>query len=250
MAEQLPEQLPDPAASGELDQELLLNDFAIRSFRHVGDGDYIAARMASRAQLVAQFLWSSQQALEKYLKCILLLRRIPANSGTHSLTDLLNKIDAPGAFAGALTRGTQSFIARLDQYGRFSRYLEVSNVGFGKELLTLDRAVWEIRRYCELDSTTNAALELRNGQRAPCVRLEGGFLEGILDDKTHPAREALLWQNGFFGNRKRRKVRIGSWFRATNSPLFLRPELLDEVSKYVHFPKSLKGAYREHKRPT
>jgi HEPN domain-containing protein len=173
MAEQLPEQLPDPAASGELDQELLLNDFAIRSFRHVGDGDYIAARMASRAQLVAQFLWSSQQALEKYLKCILLLRRIPANSGTHSLTDLLNKIDAPGAFAGALTRGTQSFIARLDQYGRFSRYLEVSNVGFGKELLTLDRAVWEIRRYCELDSTTNAALELRNGQRAPRVRLEG-----------------------------------------------------------------------------
>jgi len=34
--------------------------------------------MASRAQLVVQYIWASQQAIEKYLKCILLLNRIPA----------------------------------------------------------------------------------------------------------------------------------------------------------------------------
>ena len=52
--------------------DALLNDFAERSFRDMADGDYIAARMACRAALVTQFLWASQQAVEKYLKGILL----------------------------------------------------------------------------------------------------------------------------------------------------------------------------------
>jgi hypothetical protein len=43
----------------------LLNDFATRCFRDVADGGYIAARLAYRAQLFSQFLWSSQQAIEK-----------------------------------------------------------------------------------------------------------------------------------------------------------------------------------------
>ena len=58
--------------------DVLVNDFATRSFRNMADEDYIAARMAYRAQLVPQFLWLSLQALEKYLKCILVLNRIPA----------------------------------------------------------------------------------------------------------------------------------------------------------------------------
>ena len=48
-----------------------LNSWAFRSFRDIADGDYIAARMAYRAQLPVQFLWASQQAIEKYLKCAL-----------------------------------------------------------------------------------------------------------------------------------------------------------------------------------
>lgn len=44
------------------------NHFAIRSFRDVADADYIAARLAYRAQLPVQFLWASQQTLEKSLK--------------------------------------------------------------------------------------------------------------------------------------------------------------------------------------
>ena len=48
-------------------QDRELNSWAFRSFRDIADGDYIAARLAYRAQLPAQFLWASQQALEKYL---------------------------------------------------------------------------------------------------------------------------------------------------------------------------------------
>jgi hypothetical protein len=38
---------------------ILVNDFAIRSFRETADKDYIAARMAYRARLIQPFLWSA-----------------------------------------------------------------------------------------------------------------------------------------------------------------------------------------------
>jgi hypothetical protein len=42
-----------------------LDDFAIRCFRDIADGDYVSARMAYRAQLTVQYLWAGQQAIEK-----------------------------------------------------------------------------------------------------------------------------------------------------------------------------------------
>ena len=56
-----------------MNTDILLNDFATRSFREIADCDYIAARLSYRAQLVPQFLWQSLQAIEKYLKCALVL---------------------------------------------------------------------------------------------------------------------------------------------------------------------------------
>jgi hypothetical protein len=50
--------LPTIASLTEKDREM--NSWALRSFRDVADGDYIAARMACRAQLPMQFLWASQ----------------------------------------------------------------------------------------------------------------------------------------------------------------------------------------------
>lgn len=43
---------------------VLINDFAIRSFRDTADKDYIAARMAYRARLIQPFLWSALHCLE------------------------------------------------------------------------------------------------------------------------------------------------------------------------------------------
>src|SRR5262245_42476187 len=88
----------------------LLNDFAIRSFRNVADGDYIAARMSCRAELVGQYLWSSQQAIEKYLKCILLLNRIPGKHVRHDLRAGLAAIEKSGKVILSLTNGTKEFI--------------------------------------------------------------------------------------------------------------------------------------------
>jgi HEPN domain-containing protein len=177
--------------------DLLVNDFAERSFRNIADGDYIAARMACRAALPTQFLWSSQQAIEKYLKCILLLNRIKADDVRHDLGKALAKINRSGKVSLKLVEGTQIFIARLDTYRQY-RYLEVSNIAFGRDLVSLDRAVWELRPYCTLTEEARHE-QLQAGAAAPLVRIPGGYLEKILDDRKNSAREPLLWQNRFLG---------------------------------------------------
>lgn len=72
-----------------------INDFAIRSFRDVADKDYIAARLAFRADLLPQFMWMAQQAIEKYAKAILCFYRVPAPRLKHDISsafDLMSKL--------------------------------------------------------------------------------------------------------------------------------------------------------------
>src|SRR5215468_8849007 len=186
-----------------MDHDALVNDFALRSFRDMVDGDYIAARMACRAALLPQFLWASQQAVEKYLKCILLLNRIDAREAYHDLGKALDRIDASGKLSLDLTRGTKEFIDMLDQCGRY-RYFEVSTVGFGAQLVTLDRAVWELRRYCTVDEEPRR-LRLRQGFAAPRVRLENGLLrEDRRRCKKSGARAAALAKRVFWKARTKK----------------------------------------------
>jgi hypothetical protein len=224
-----------------------VNDFAIRSFRDLADQDYISARMAFRAALATPSLWASQQTLEKYLKCILLLNRIPGAHVKHNLGLALDAIKVSGKASLELTPSTQGFIEFIDDFGRF-RYLEISTVAFGQDLSRLDRAAWELRRYCTL-SDAPTQIRLRQGVIPPKVRINGGYLEAVIDDMKNPAREPLLWQNAFFGKRQRRKVKRDPWMKATNAPLYLNPQILDEILKYVYLPKDLIEAYRAHKKP-
>lgn len=224
--------------------EWLINDFAIRSFRDRADEDYISARMSFRAALSTPSLWASLQAIEKYLKCILLLNRIRCNRPSHDLNLLLDAINASGRVALDLTRVTSDFINHLNAFGPF-RYLEISNVAFGSNLTALDRAIWELRRFCGPDRAPKE-LKLQQGVIPPKFRLEGGYLEAILDDFQNPARQPLLWQNAFFGKRHRRRVRRRLWMKAENAPLYLNPQILDEVIKYIYLPPPLIEAYRQH----
>jgi hypothetical protein len=230
-----------------MSDDWLINDFAIRSFRDVGDEDYVSARMAFRAALVIPSLWASQQVLEKYLKCILLLNRIPGKHVKHKLSAALHAIKAAGTVSLELTPRTNRFIQYLDGSGSF-RYFEVSNVVFGLDLMTLDRAVWELRRYCTL-SDAPKQVRLTQGVIPPKLRIEGGRLEAIVDDIENPAREPLLWQNAFFGERRRRHVRSNGWIKCRNAPLSLNPQILEQILNYVYLPKDIVEGYRIHKKP-
>jgi hypothetical protein len=227
--------------------DLLVNDFAVRSFRDEGDADYIAARMACRARLVTPSLWESQQTIEKYLKCVLLLNRIPAKHVKHDLAAALVAIQSSGKLVLDLTPVTREFIDYIDAFGRF-RYLEASSVAFGVNLVKLDRTAWELRRYCT-QSQDLRKLSLRRGETPPKARISGGYLENVIDDPTEPARDALLWRNAFFGKRQRHYVKVEKWFKAVNAPLHLHPEILHEVLKYVHLARGVVDAYSSHTRP-
>ncbi|NOT26716.1 MAG: hypothetical protein HOP16_11495 [Acidobacteria bacterium] len=99
MAKQLTVPTPPASLKKWTKKDRELNSFALRSFRDVADADYIAARLAYRAQLPVQFLWASQQALEKYLKFILFLERIKVPKLGHDLAP----VECPGDLHPALT---------------------------------------------------------------------------------------------------------------------------------------------------
>src|SRR2546427_12007419 len=68
--------------------------FVDRSFRDVADGDYIAARSLYNLELGQQFLWSAQQAIEKYLKSILLYNNQKAKRYRHNLESLFQSLNS------------------------------------------------------------------------------------------------------------------------------------------------------------
>lgn len=89
-----------------------------------------------------------------------------------------------------------------------------------------------------------ATIESSTQQPPQWFRIQGGLLEKIIDDNKHPARRALTWQNGFVGKRTRNVVVAYSHLRASNAPLALHPEILDEVVKYVFIPNKVVDEYR------
>jgi len=239
---------------------ILVNDFAIRSFRETADKDYITARMAYRARLIQPFRWSALHCLEKYVKGILLLNRVDAKNLGHSVLPGIERMKQHGKFELDLSADTVRFIKKLEDDGAEDRYYLVSYDIEPFDIARFDRAVWELRRYCqaldydivdingktvnllahELDRVHWAKAKHKKGT---CV--VGGILEEIIEKKDHPARAALIWNNLFFGPSRRKAVRMRPDWEAGNSPFFLYPEIIDEVIKYVNIPKDFAEGVRQ-----
>lgn len=240
---------------------VLVNDFAIRSFRDTADRDYVHARLAYRAKLIPQFQWSSLHCLEKYAKCILLLNRISGHRIRHEISGAISRLATKGKFEIELSKPSLEFVARLEAGAEF-RYFEVSYFSEEHDILRLDRTVWELRRYCqpldyefEINGVTENRLQanlehirgkLTENSKDTCIG--NGWLESVISNRKHPAREPLLWNNLYFGPSRRKGVRMVPYWEAGNAPLYLYPEILDEVLKYVYLPASVAVAWREELR--
>jgi hypothetical protein len=245
------------------DEDRLINDFAIRSFRNTADKDYIHARLAYRALLMPQFLWSSLHCLEKYAKCILILNRIKRKDKDirHEITPALNKVRQFSNISLDFSEQTNNFFLRLEGGARF-RYLETSWYTHDYEITKLDRAVWELRRYCQTliyhyDMNGNRVdvnednLEKIKGLDHPTLNntyIYGGVLEKLLlGDKNNFARQGLVWRNLYYTTSKRRSTKIPNYFMAENSPLSLNPYLIDIINQYVYLPGEVIQAYKNRK---
>lgn len=239
--------------------ERYVNSFATQSFRDQADRDYVAARLACRFELMPQFLWAAQQAVEKYLKAIFLYNRINATNVRHDLAKAMN-LTKRLPFEIELSARSRSFLDHLAEYGEF-RYIDVPYYVEGYAMVDLDLLIWELRRYCQvldvfgkvLPPAEQAQLDTAKDQLSKSsnmpkhkFRLSGGVLEKMLDENAHPSRSALLWNNFVYGVRSRSTVRVKEHVHVQNPLLYLYPEMLDELLKYVFIPRHLVDGYRAH----
>ena len=230
-------------------------DFVDRSFRDSADGDYLGARVLHRHRLFAQFLWAAHQAVEKYLKAILLYHLSSARHLGHDLNAAFKRVCSIPDLPVAVPKDVPEFIGYLNQQGP-NRYFEWGSYTLGHELLQLDRTVWHLRRYCRWmrDSGGHdagrlqrevAAIETFPITQASRFRIEGGYLEKVLAEPRTALYRQLVWKNLWFGRRVRLKIKYRpTGFRAANPTHIVRPDVYSDLAKVVDFSKAIKDLFK------
>lgn len=248
--------------------KIALFTFATEVFREQADKDYIAARSCYRMKLREQFLWASLQACEKYLKATLLFnersaRYDPAKYNPqkkhnpefgHNLCWLFENVKRIGDLPLGKAVWLKEFFEYLTTFGN-NRYLSKSTYAFGDELRRLDEAVWLLRRVCQnFDWTPDRAnavnlrpvllaqvadpLNRKNPARYRPLGAIDGFVEKILKAPAdNPTRQALVWNNMFFGNKQRHSVAYSRLSSSENPPhtrdWFNKPAITGNIDYYI-----------------
>lgn len=234
-----------------MDLQLILNTYATDIFRKQADYDYISARSNYRLKLRQQFLWSAQQAVEKYLKAILLFNGKSIKRFSHDLDTLVDEVEKIKLLNFALDSIDEKFLAYLSKQG-CNRYLSTSAYNMADAIQSLDKLVWNIRRYCQfipdrgiggklpVDGLQEAIVSKINNpnnmKRPHKFKLFRGELENIINkDPKDPARKALIWANLWYGKKKRVRVLYNS-FSSSEIPPNERGwngVNWDEISRYI-----------------
>ena len=213
------------------------NEFIYRSFRDVADCDYIAARLNHRAGLYDQFLWSALQAVEKYIKTILLIYDKKTQHIGHDLPKGIRYIELIPDIHWDFDDKMKKFLEFLFIYGG-DRYSSFPRGTMGDELFVLDSVIWKIRRYCQdLELLKKPSINLyinylKTIQSKKCIEeankfrlLHRGYIERVLDTKSFlKQRECLVYKNFYFGTNKKHRIKYN--FSITGS-----------TPVYKHFPE-------------
>lgn len=232
------------------------NSFAIRCFRDTADGDYISARTAIRNKLYYPFLWSAAQAIEKYLKCILVLNEASSKNLGHNLGRCIRRVERETAITISLSPRESALIDKLKDLDG-DRYLTKSYTGEDQDLVALDLLTWRLRQLCSplgfdpASGEYRADLWLSDATRILGLTIgkandglvEGGFVEKILADNKHPARKNLVWRNPGYHSSRRKRIPVSRGYHAVNSPLFNYfedEELMRRIESVIYIPGSKK----------
>jgi HEPN domain-containing protein len=222
-----------------MELQVILNTYASNIFRKQADYDYISARASYRMQLRQQFLWSAHQAIEKYLKAILLFNgksaRFYISAGTakkrefaHNLDALLAEVKTIALFNLEIEPEDEKFLSYLSRQGGANRYLSTFAYNTSDAIHRLDKLVWHIRRFCQYIADRGLGChEPVPGLQAAVVRsiadplkkknphlfsLFAGELEAVVKrDPKDPARKALVWANLWYGKKRRLCVTYNSF---------------------------------------
>jgi HEPN domain-containing protein len=236
-----------------------LNAF-VSDLRDIADTDYIAARACHRMMLLPPAAWSAAQAVEKYLKAILLFQcRSVKRFRNHELMPLVEAVKALPSLNFKLPDGADKFITRVsdegsNRYGDFQRTIDTLDV------FELDRLVWHVRRYCQdfllmpgdeqrypgesqkrLAAVPSA---VRSSATASTFRIDHGYLENVLAGGGFPLRiqrDALVWKNRFYGTRTKGRIRFVRRVGFKKPIHIMRPQILWPILEpLVHVPSDLR----------
>lgn len=247
------------------EQEAYVDDFVKGCFRDTADADYISARACYRLGLIDQFLWLGTQAIEKYLKGILLLYGKDTRRIQHNLTKALDRVETIPDISWDFSAELREFLAHLTTYGN-DRYFVIPRARKGRELFQMDNAVWSVRRYCQCLSHTHGWKSKEPGKTSveayvawlasdECKRsphrfrlLVKGYLEEVLLTAKHPAqREQLVWKNLYYGRRRKKLVRYRKVVSFSRPAHFMHPDIFPWLSTKVKFRKELKEHFEKNR---
>jgi HEPN domain-containing protein len=237
-----------------MDLVVVLNAFG-SLFRDIADEDYISARSNYQLHLREQFFWAGLQALEKYLKAILLYNEKPTLKYGHDLPKLLQAVRAITWLKFNVPLEVVKFLDRLKNLGD-NRYMSTDTYVRPENLSELDESVWHVRAYCQyvrvkvrngtVDVTSDYVARINSRTIQPNPRAykpfpDSGFLYDVLKQSNRdPTRRALVWHNRFFGSPKSNVTNPRYWSSARvppNRQHWFTPELGEQVKKFVQFPK-------------
>ncbi len=233
--------------------QIAINHFASRMFRDVADMDYISARTLYRNECFDEFLIFSQQAIEKYLKGILMFNRVKNKKMTHKLSVLLQKCcDDVSHFK--ISEQTRKFIKEIDGYDdlRYAKYMFGAFTAQRSLLIELDRAVMELRRYCHADIRYAVALSKATDEQLVKLTRKSGIsflylLEKVVKNKNGKSaklRSNLIWKNLYFSPRvKSVSFTDGVWGKASGFSGGELSEMYDVIKEYIYIPKDVKDYF-------
>jgi hypothetical protein len=241
---------------GEPKDNIEARSLVWRLFRDAADEDYLVARHSISIDLHFQFAWSAQQAIEKYLKCALLLNGISVQNSGHDILKMFDELTkiADGLFPtvfvpprgfplnhGSFHRRVEpyrDFIIRISQMGDpNSRYRYYSIVVDKFDLHKLDETCFQLRRLCipmdmifkGPDVSFRVAL-----QSDPNMQVHGLAFGFQKNDKVDDERLNLLRRRNFsfFPKEAYESGTIEDGGRLYNSPIYLalqRPKHASEA---------------------
>lgn len=214
-------------------------------FRDAADEDYLAARWAIKLGLTRQYWWSASQAVEKYLKCALLLNGVSVKDYSHDLPRLFARAKLifddliPDAFlppqgfpfiqpfGARWAEPTDKIIERIGYRGTpDNRYRYFSITTNSYDLHKLDEVCFWLRRLSHpLEMKSSAGKPYRELLRSdPNYQIHKTL--GPLKKKTAPSyserRSILCWRNfSFFPEGAYHLGEICNSGSAENSAIYL-----------------------------
>lgn len=240
------------------DERAKVNSYIDRSFRDIADNDYIAARAIYRLGLSQQFLWASLQALEKYIKAILLYNDKSTKDIGHDIALGYDRLSQIVDIDFDIPSEVEQFIRYLSAQGA-NRYFERPFYTLGEELLYLDSAVWHLRRYCKflrmqpltlksgkiVDQFQVALDQIKGAKTKPNkFRIFGGRLEKVLS-KSSRTREHLVWKNFYYGGNKKKIIRNFTKMSSSATPAnFIFPEIFPILDSRIKFSPEVRKAFQ------